>query len=140
MCIGVWTLSHPEYALILGSNRDEFLSRPTLDAEWHSFGDENTTPSVLSGLDVLAGGTWLGMNRRGDIAMLTNITENYEGPHLDSRGDLAREYLLRPPSQSLRDFAKQPVNSHHRFAGFNLLLLSLKFIGLQSRWSMILWY
>jgi uncharacterized protein with NRDE domain len=92
MCLGVWTLKHPDYALyvlpssagscahpasqyrILGSNRDEFLARPTLGAKWHSFGQaqENGEDKelVISGLDVLAGGTWLGINKRGDVAML----------------------------------------------------------------------
>lgn len=53
---------------ILGANRDEFLGRPTEPAHFHTFGRPGG--DVLSGLDVRAGGTWLGINRRGRIAVL----------------------------------------------------------------------
>ena len=59
------------YYSILCANRDEFLSRPTLDADFHSFGVETDQEhQVLSGRDELAGGTWLGINRTGKVAML----------------------------------------------------------------------
>ena|SRR6266571_3823927 len=72
---------------ILCANRDEFLVRPTLPAHFHSFEalsqpasasdgpavqqDKGTTGSILSGRDMLAGGTWLGINRStGRIAVM----------------------------------------------------------------------
>lgn len=56
---------------ILCSNRDEYLSRPTVDAHFHSFGRESDAPFALSGRDLQAGGSWFGINRAGRIALLS---------------------------------------------------------------------
>ena len=56
---------------ILCTNRDEFLDRPTQNAEFHSFGAVTDQPhQILSGRDKLAGGTWFGINRTGHVALL----------------------------------------------------------------------
>lgn len=62
---------------ILCTNRDEYLDRPTQDAHFHSFQrDESTldtspvSGNILSGRDVKAGGSWLGLNRAGMVALL----------------------------------------------------------------------
>lgn len=87
MCVAFFTLAHPDYALcvasprrivrvlirrdhisVLCSNRDEHLSRPTQPAHFHPFGDDQ--PDVLSGIDLQAGGTWLGLSRTGKLALL----------------------------------------------------------------------
>ena len=58
---------------ILCANRDEFLSRPTAEAHFHNFGDKSESDvlkgNVLSGRDLQAGGTWVGMNRSGRVAL-----------------------------------------------------------------------
>ncbi|KAI0311248.1 NRDE protein-domain-containing protein [Amylostereum chailletii] len=154
MCVGFWSLTHPEYALILCANRDEFLARPTVPAHFHAF--ESTVPSappppgpesdedrrslphapenarVLSGRDLVAGGTWLGLSRRGRLAFLTNITEPPpETPYPSSRGHLLESFLLEhspvapsSDSRSVADAAQSLVgtNAHTPYAGFNLLL------------------
>jgi uncharacterized protein with NRDE domain len=66
------------HARILCSNRDEYLARPTAGAHFHSFEpgpatlppDSTTSGRVLSGRDLRAGGTWLGLNRSGRVAFL----------------------------------------------------------------------
>ncbi|KAF9508311.1 hypothetical protein BS47DRAFT_1366016 [Hydnum rufescens UP504] len=93
MCIGFWALDDPLYSLILCANRDEFLDRPTLPAAFHDFlavsattpdsdaagvidaGGKRKEGSILSGIDIKAGGTWLGINKRGRVAMITNVYE-----------------------------------------------------------------
>ncbi|KAG8700146.1 hypothetical protein FRC09_006146 [Ceratobasidium sp. 395] len=137
MCIAFWSLSHPDYALILAANRDEFISRPTIAAEWHNFGAErgSNSPEVLSGRDVMAGGTWLGINKRGDIAVLTNITELI-GKYESSRGELASNFLTMEslngslPDKSsptpLSQYLTSLLEGQRRYAGFNILLLSPK--------------
>ena len=55
---------------ILCTNRDEFLDRPTQNAQFHSFGADADPHQVLSGRDELAGGTWFGINRTGKVALL----------------------------------------------------------------------
>ncbi|KAH9038322.1 NRDE protein-domain-containing protein [Lactarius pseudohatsudake] len=117
MCVAFWSLTHPEYALILCANRDEFLGRPTLPAHFHSF-----EALVLSGRDMLAGGTWLGINRTtGRIALITNITEP-PATYASSRGTLVSSFL-GDPSGDLAHDAAALTRQTTRYAGFNLLLL-----------------
>ncbi|KAG9078051.1 hypothetical protein FRC06_008557 [Ceratobasidium sp. 370] len=135
MCVAFWTLAHPEYALILVANRDEFISRPTLVAQWHNFGSDPHLDSldVLSGRDVAAGGTWLGVNKKGDVAVLTNITELI-GTFESSRGELASNFLKPAPAGDsspdeptparLSRYLASVSTEQRRYAGFNLLVLS----------------
>lgn len=57
---------------VLCNNRDEWMTRPTQPAHWHSFNHEKSFDegAVLSGIDITAGGTWFGINKRGKIALL----------------------------------------------------------------------
>lgn len=85
MCIAVlaWQ-SHPEYPLVLASNRDEFYTRSTRPAAWWG-----QSVSLLAGRDEEAGGTWLGINRGGRFALVTNVRAPSErNPHAPSRGSL----------------------------------------------------
>jgi len=130
MCVGFWSLDHPQYALILCSNRDEYLSRPTANAHFHSFGNINDSPdgprAVLSGRDLLAGGTWAGTSRTGRIALLTNITEP-PGKYRTSRGILTSSFLLpSSPGADLQAEVEGIVSRNAHVAGFNLLLLAPK--------------
>ncbi len=80
---------HPRYPLVVMANRDEFLDRP---AEAARFWPD--APHVLAGRDLRAGGTWMGITRRGRFAALTNHRDlrrpPVEGP---SRGQLVRQAL-----------------------------------------------
>ncbi|KAG2070308.1 DUF833-domain-containing protein [Suillus decipiens] len=123
MCVGFYTLEHPEYALVLCSNRDEYLERPTDSACFHSFDklEQHRLPegNVLSGIDVRAGGTWLGVNRTGRVAFLTNITEEYK-TYSSSRGDLVANFLSSNLEEDVHNLIPRDAN----YAGFNLLLLT----------------
>jgi len=128
MCIGFWSLEHPEYALILCSNRDESLPRPTAPAHFHSFEDMNGSRvdggQVLSGRDLKAGGSWQGLSLTGRVAFLTNITEE-PGQYSSSRGQLVSAFLLPdPPSITLEEHVNELITQKTSYAGFNLLLLS----------------
>ncbi|KAF9451858.1 hypothetical protein P691DRAFT_806522 [Macrolepiota fuliginosa MF-IS2] len=130
MCIGIWTLEHPDYALIICTNRDEYLDRPTQDAHFHSFQDDHhrQNPSsvsgdILSGRDDKAGGSWFGLNRAGRVALLTNITETPKS-FTSSRGYLVSSFLLSDSSHPLEDEVGKIVPQDAKFAGFNLLLLA----------------
>ncbi len=86
--------AHPRYPLIVAANRDEFLDRPALSAHfWEG------APHVLAGRDLQAGGTWLGVSRRGRFAAITNHRDLRRAP-VDgpSRGLLVRRALdVDPP-------------------------------------------
>ncbi|EDR12529.1 uncharacterized protein LACBIDRAFT_312042 [Laccaria bicolor S238N-H82] len=112
---------------ILASNRDEFLDRPTQEAHFHSFENHAPNPespgNILSGRDEKAGGTWLGINRAGRVALLTNITEPAK-KFDSSRGELTSSFLLSDSAHPLQDEVGKIVSPNAVFAGFNLLLLS----------------
>ena len=110
-----WQL-HPRVPLILAANRDEFHDRESSPMAWWEGGE------VLAGRDLRAGGTWLGLNRRGRIGLLTNVREpgrHQEG--LPSRGGLVPLWL--GGASSATDMSNRlgalPTN------GYNLLGIDL---------------
>ncbi|MBN2732260.1 MAG: NRDE family protein, partial [Balneolaceae bacterium] len=71
MCLILFSYkNHSRFDLIFAANRDEFYQRPTRAAR---FWDDH--PDVLAGKDLAAGGTWLGINRSGRFAALTNYRD-----------------------------------------------------------------
>ncbi len=85
MCILFLSINqHPDYPLIICANRDEFHQRPTKGAHfWQQY------PDILAGKDLQAGGTWLGINKAGYFAAITNIrTGNRPDAGKKSRGEL----------------------------------------------------
>lgn len=81
---------HPRYKLVVAANRDEFYNRKTAPA--HFWNDE---PNILGGRDLEAGGTWLGVNKRGKISMITNYRDPKNiNPTAPSRGKLVSDFLI----------------------------------------------
>lgn len=117
MCLMVFAWrSHPEYPLVLAANRDEFYMRRTRPASWWGH-----AVSVLAGHDEEAGGTWLGITRRGRFAALTNVrAPNERNPHAPSRGTLVLSALQAPetPATWLESNAPRMI----AYNGFNLLV------------------
>ena len=75
---------HPRFRLVLAANRDEFHSRQAQPADWWA-----DRPQLLAGRDLVAGGTWLGITRTGDVAALTNYRSgSAPKPARRSRGDI----------------------------------------------------
>ncbi|KAE9407357.1 hypothetical protein BT96DRAFT_963170 [Gymnopus androsaceus JB14] len=124
MCIAFFTLDHGNYSLIICSNRDEYLDRPTRNARFHSFSTHEADPqSILSGIDDVGGGTWFGLSRTGKVALLTNITEPVS-TFSSSRGSLVSSFLLSKSSKSLQEEVEELYPRDAKYAGFNLLLLA----------------
>ncbi|KIM28439.1 hypothetical protein M408DRAFT_33261, partial [Serendipita vermifera MAFF 305830] len=120
---------------ILLNNRDEFLDRKSQPAAVHHFGKacHEEGDNVISGLDVEGGGTWLGINRHGRIAMLTNITEEARRRNT-SRGNLVSDFLLSSTKQTMDQYVEELTKTavteeeratHQDYAGFNLMLISV---------------
>ena len=124
MCVVFWTTHDPDYSLILLANRDEFLQRPAEPAKWHANGTR-----ILCGIDVLAGGTWVGMSSSGALSALTNVYEfpqvrtTADGRPLQSRGDLVKQWLQGHDSPTMLDHM---YASRHEYGAFNLLLGRIK--------------
>jgi uncharacterized protein with NRDE domain len=106
---------HPDYPLIAIANRDEYYARPSRDAQWWEDSD------IFAGRDLEAGGTWLGVNRRGHFAAVTNVREpGSMQPGRRTRGDLTRDYLAG--SDDAETYLARLALHDQEFAGFNLLL------------------
>ena len=116
MCLILAALdSHPDYALIVAANRDEFYDRPTAPAAFWA-----DHPSVLAGRDLEAGGTWLGIDRRGRFAAVTNYRQGErEATAPRSRGLLVSEYLAG--DQDAPGHVARVKRDAARYNGFNLL-------------------
>jgi uncharacterized protein with NRDE domain len=106
---------HPDYPLILLANRDEFYSRRTAPLAYWS-----EEPTLLGGRDLEAGGTWLGIDRRGHLATVTNFREPRQDQNARrSRGLLVRDFLTG--RQDPMEFMTRLAASATAYRGFNLL-------------------
>jgi uncharacterized protein with NRDE domain len=116
MCLVLIALDqHPDHALVVAANRDEFYDRPTSPAAFWS-----DHPSVLGGRDLKAGGTWLGIDRSGRFAAVTNYRQGTrETAASRSRGHLVSDYLTR--SADPERYLDQVERDAALYNGFNLL-------------------
>ena len=120
MCL-ILTAINPnsEFKLVLASNRDEFYERPTKNMFWRA--DKN----ILSGEDELKKGMWLGLNKNGSLAAVTNVRDFSDEEALnqpekkESRGDLVKNFLEE--NISIKDYSNRINGSNYQ--GFNLILI-----------------
>lgn len=109
-----WNI-HPRWRLVLLGNRDEFHARPSAAlAPW------DDAPGVVAGRDLRAGGTWMGANRSGRAAAVTNVRDPQASTDGVSRGALAADYLRGPDSAAAQASALHARAGRYR--PFNLLL------------------
>lgn len=123
MCIVAiaWQL-FDEVPLVLLSNRDEFLQRPT--EPLHQWPDK----PIYAGRDQQSGGTWLGIHQvmhdglyeqNGRWAAVLNFRDGVQaGADERSRGALVTDFLTS--DRSPMDFARQIELQN--YAGFNLII------------------
>jgi uncharacterized protein with NRDE domain len=106
---------HPRFRLIVAANRDEFYDRPTAAARhWRD------APTVLAGRDLRAGGTWLGLDRAGRFAAVTNFRQGQREPAARrSRGHLVSDYLTG--DIGLPSYMNRVKRDAALYNGFNLL-------------------
>jgi len=94
MCLVALALDQSRrFPLVLASNRDEFHDRPAARLAWWSPGPG--LPDILSGRDLQGGGTWLGLNASGRLALVTNIRRGGVAPDpaAPSRGAIVSRWL-----------------------------------------------
>lgn len=101
--------------LIVGANREESYSRPA------------SPPQILdgparsvAGVDLEAGGTWLGVNENGFMVAVTNRPKTRPVVNPRSRGLLVREMLSCPTIEEAIQIATQELDLH-RYAGCNII-------------------
>jgi len=117
MCIAYLALSaHPDWPVFVAANRDEFHQRPTrAAAPWPD------RPDIVSGLDLQAGGTWMGVTQSARFALVTNYREPgvVREPSPDrSRGALVADFLAGTMTATEYLAALEPA----RYQGFNLIV------------------
>lgn len=107
---------HPEYPIILAANRDEFYERPT--APIHFWEDQ---PNILAGRDLKEKGTWMGVNKQGRFAALTNFRDpNESTDHKISRGKIITKFLNSEMDSFT--FLKQLQSTRNAYRGFNIIV------------------
>ena len=102
--------------LAVAANRDEWRDRPAEPARWWP-----DHPELLAGRDLQAGGTWMGVTRKGRFAAVTNFRDPADRRSTArSRGTLVTEFLLGTdaPSRFLSNLAARSGE----YNGFNLIL------------------
>lgn len=105
-----------DFPLVLLANRDEYFDRPF---EAPALRDE--AAGIVAPRDERAGGTWLGVNRFGLVAAITNRRGPEPAATLPSRGALVMEALRHGGAPAAVD-AIQHILADSPYAAFNLLL------------------
>lgn len=116
MCLILFAFQqHAEYPLVFAANRDEYHTRAAQPAR---FWPER--PQLLAGRDLQGGGTWLGLNRNGRFAAVTNFREPEITTGERSRGELCVDFLCS--GHSAADYTAELSSKASHYGGFNLLL------------------
>jgi uncharacterized protein with NRDE domain len=115
--LAVYLGTFPRHPVVVAANRDEFLDRPAtppvvLRAE---------PPVAVGGRDLVADGTWLGVNAAGLVAgMLNRRTGTPPDPACRSRGLLCLDLLrARTIEEAEALVAREPAG---RYNAFNALV------------------
>jgi uncharacterized protein with NRDE domain len=132
MCIVLATTAHPSYALIILDNRDEFILRPTSRPHWWT----SHYQEILSARDLQRAeqGTWLGITKTGNFAVLTNYreTDTHDKEHpvqgARSRGGMVTAWLTAPEEESTEEFVKKLLGGEgvKGVGGFSLVCGKLR--------------
>lgn len=105
----------PQRPWLLLANRDEFHARASAPA---AFWPDN--PDVLGGRDLVAGGSWLALNRNGRYAAVTNVRTGRVAAAPRSRGSLVADFVrgtLTP-----RAYATNIAAHREEYGPFNLVV------------------
>lgn len=118
MCLVTLALdASSRFPLVVASNRDEFVARPTARLGWW---DLPGHPPILGGRDLQAGGGWLGLTALGRLGIVTNVRnpakDDRQAP---SRGEIVTRWLKGDQTMD----RLWPELAMRGYNGFNLLAL-----------------
>jgi len=125
MCLVAFAIGASErWPLVIAANRDEFLARPTLPlARWQT----GSGQEIISGRDLRAGGTWMGITPGGRIAFLTNVRQASPEAAPRSRGELVTRWLEGAgDAASFVAELEETEGGGAAYGGFNLVLGDLR--------------
>ncbi|CAJ0929773.1 unnamed protein product, partial [Mesorhabditis belari] len=129
MCMLFLTFNRGRFKLIVVSQRDEELDRPTAEAQWRD--------DILAGYDMKdpAQGTWFGVNRKGRVGVVLSITQPRGTKHQSapSRGAIVKEYLAS--NERPLDYCGDLANRSQEFNGFQFIAINPEASSDFSMWS-----
>jgi uncharacterized protein with NRDE domain len=132
MCLVAFAIgASGRWPLVIAANRDEFFARPTLPmARWMTA----SAQEIISGRDLRAGGTWMGMTPGGRIAFLTNVRQAALESAPRSRGELVTRWLEGAgDAESFVAGLEKTEGGGMAYGGFNLVLGDLQ----HSAWTWV---
>lgn len=118
--------AHPDFTLVVASNRDEFFERTSLPMHWWE------DVPVLAGRDQTAGGSWMTLSASGRFAAVTNVRD-FTRPDeaLRSRGEIPVRFSAGTDSPA--DYCRGlPVDE---YTGYNALVSDLDTLWWTSNWA-----
>lgn len=122
MCVlALYFQEFKDYPLIVAANRDEYLTRPSASPQVLV-----ETPLVFGGKDLVAGGTWLGVNEHGLLAGILNRRSEAAKDHSPtrSRGLLCFDILgTKEPAEAWALLRREKGSNYQPF---NLLFANAK--------------
>jgi uncharacterized protein with NRDE domain len=124
MCLVAFAIGASDHwPLVIAANRDEYLARPTLPlARWQT----PTGQEIISGRDLRAGGTWMGLTPGGRIAFLTNVRQASPEAAPRSRGELVTRWLEGTGDAAGFVAELENTGGGAAYGGFNLVLGDLQ--------------
>jgi len=116
MCLAAFALQESaRYPFIFAANRDELHARATAPAGWWE--DDS---AIFGGRDLVAGGSWLAVDRSGRLAAVTNFREDPRADYSRSRGNIVQDYL--GSSISAADYLVSLEPDQAEYGPYNLVL------------------
>lgn len=127
MCLilAAWD-AHPDFTLVVASNRDEFFERTSLPMHWWE------DVPVLGGRDQTAGGSWMTLAATGRFAAVTNVRD-FTRPDaaLRSRGEIPVNFCAGKDSPA--DYCRGlPADE---YTGYNVLASDRRSLWWTSNWA-----
>src|SRR5437879_2386953 len=105
----------PERPWLLLANRDEFHARASAPAAFWA-----AQPDVFGGRDLVAGGSWLALNRNGRYAAVTNVRTGRQATAPHSRGALVADFV--GASIAADQYAANVAAQREQYGPFNLVI------------------
>jgi uncharacterized protein with NRDE domain len=104
------------FPLVIAANRDEFFKRPAARLAWWT--PETGGPAILSGRDLEAGGTWMGLTAEGRLGLVTNVRDpSRNDATAPSRGRIVADWLAAS-ERTDRFWMRTALSGYN---GFNLV-------------------
>jgi len=105
----------PDRPWLLLANRDEFHTRASAPAA--AWADQ---PGVFGGRDLVAGGSWLALNRNGRYAAVTNVRSGRQKTAKHSRGALVADFV--GATIAADQYAANVAAQREQYGPFNLVI------------------